>query len=204
MTTDPLLPADGLPLTSNGLGVLCFGGVECDRFRLAPGHGQPVADLSISQTRADRLDQYSRRLEDAAVVSHSFRTVSAHVDQEAWISAPHQALIVRRQWRQSHDLPVLLRLNAVSAHASVSPAIGGLDLVVAAPVAVVALRVIGDGAMTYVDGRIRLDMATWMTLIAGTAGTRREVDDRLCALAVDLVRPRGYAGLRPARSKAMR
>lgn len=110
--------------------------------------------------------------------------------QQAWICRPSRALIVRG--RLAGDEPCVLRLG----DGVVSPAIGGLDLTVAG--AVVALRVICDGAMTYVSGRLRLDMATSVVLLAGVAADRAELDDRLCELAVQLVRPGGYETLQSA------
>ncbi|HEY0534485.1 MAG TPA: hypothetical protein VGD29_23100 [Actinoplanes sp.] len=107
---------------------------------------------------------------------------------DAWICRPSRALVVRLDIE--HDGPVFLSLSP----GPVSSAIGGVDVI--EPGAVVALRVICDGAMTYVSGRLRLDMATWAILLLGTSTDRQELDDRLCDLAVELVRPGGYDALR--------
>jgi hypothetical protein len=107
---------------------------------------------------------------------------------DAWIARPAGALIARLDIEG--DRPVFLGLTP----GAVSRAIGGLDL--NGPETVVALRVICDGAMTYADGRLRLDMATWAILLVGTSADRQELDDRLCDLAVELVRPGGYDELR--------
>lgn len=90
-----------------------------------------------------------------------------------------RALIVRLELQG--DGPLFLSLSPGTA----TPAIGGLDLI--GPGRVVALRVICDGMMTCVGGRLRLDMATWAILLVGTSTDRQELDDRLCDLAVELV-----------------
>jgi hypothetical protein len=115
---------------------------------------------------------------------------SGLVSEDAWICRPSEALIVRG--RIGGDGPIFLRLS----EGTVSPAIGGIDLTISG--AVVALRVICDGAMTYVPGRLRLDMATSVVLLLGAAPDRAELDDRLCELAVELVRPGGYEELHSA------
>ena len=107
---------------------------------------------------------------------------------DAWICPSSGTLIVR--FDIEHDRPIFLGLSPGPA----SPAIGGLDFI--EPGTVVALRVICDGAMTYASGRLRLDMATWAILLLGTSDDRQALDDRLCDLAVELVRPGGYDELR--------
>jgi hypothetical protein len=107
---------------------------------------------------------------------------------DAWIARPSGAVIARLDIED--DRPVVLGLTP----GPVSRAIGGLDMHL--PETVVALRVICDGAMTYAAGRLRLDMATWAILLVGTSADRQELDDRLCDLAVELVRPGGYDELR--------
>jgi hypothetical protein len=107
---------------------------------------------------------------------------------DAWIC--RSVSIVRL--RIEDDRPVFLGFASGSA----ASAIGGLDLI--GPDTVTALRVICDGMMTYVSGRLRLDMASTATLLIGTAPDRQDLDDRLCDLAVDLVRPGGYDELRAA------
>ena len=203
---------------------------------LQGGHSQayqPLADLWISQRRPDDLDGYLRHLDlRTAVASHSFHTRSARVSQEAWISAPANALIVRRRVQQTHDYPLRLRLDSPHPTAAVARAIGGLDLVVqmpsdvapdevrydeAAVTAVVALRVIGDGVMTLADDELRLDQGSEVLLIVGAATDyvdpvtaphgdlpllRETLDRRLGELAESLVRPGGYASLRSAHERA--
>jgi hypothetical protein len=188
----------GLPLGSPPLDVLWFGGIERDRFRLG---SPPLADLWISQCRPGPFDGYRRQFDPStAVASQSFRGGSGPVKQEAWMSARGAALIVRRE---SDDSPIFLRLDAPFSTGSVSRALGGLDLVVRLPkTAVVALRVICDGLMTYAEGRLRLDMAANTILIVAAedvepgSAAYTEMDDRLCELAVELARPGGYAALR--------
>jgi hypothetical protein len=108
------------------------------------------------------------------------------ISPSAWISRPSSALVIRGF--VPGDGPLFLRLT----EGVVSSAIGGIDLTV--PGLVVALRVICDGVMTYDEpGRMRLDMATWAILLVGMAADRAEVDDRLCDLAVELMRPGGYS-----------
>jgi hypothetical protein len=111
---------------------------------------------------------------------------------DAWIC--RSVVVVRL--RIEDDRPVFLGFASGSA----ASAIGGLDLI--GPDAVTALRVICDGMMTYVSGRLRLDMACTATLLIGTAPDRQDLDDRLCDLAVDLVRPGGYEELRAASCRA--
>ena len=194
---------------------------------------QPLADLWVEQRRPDDLDGYLRHLDlRTAVASHSFHTRSARVSQEAWISAPAGALIVRRRVQQTHDLPLRLRLDSPHPTAVVSPTIGGLDLVVrmpsdvapdevrydgAAVTAVVGLRVICDGVMTVADDGLRLDGAGEVLLIVGAAtdyidpataphgevdALREALDEKLAGLAESLVRPGGYASLRSAHERA--
>jgi hypothetical protein len=119
---------------------------------------------------------------------------------DAWVASPSGALIVRLEIGKDRRLFVSVSPGCVPpgcvSLGSVSPAMGGLDLI--APGAVVALRVICDGMMTYVAGRLRLDMTTWAILLVGTSADRQEVDDRLCGLAVDLVEPGGYDRLKAA------
>jgi hypothetical protein len=124
---------------------------------------------------------------------------------DAWVASPSGALIVRVEIGKDRRLFVSVSPGCVFpgcvfpgcvSPGCVSPAIGGLDLI--APGAVVALRVIYDGMMTYVAGRLRLDMATWVILLVGTSADRQELDDRLCDLAVDLVEPGGYDRLKAA------
>jgi hypothetical protein len=115
---------------------------------------------------------------------------------DAWVASPSGAVIVRLDIATDRPHFVSLSPGCLSP-GCVSPVLGGLDLV--APGAVVALRVICDGMMTYVAGRLRLDMATWAILLVGTSADRQELDDRLCGLAVDLVEPGGYDRLRAAR-----
>jgi hypothetical protein len=119
---------------------------------------------------------------------------------DAWVASPSGALIVRLEIGKDRRLFVSVSPGCVLpgcvSLGSVSPAMGGLDLI--APGAVVALRVICDGMMTYVAGRLRLDMATWAILLVGTSADRQELDDRLCGLAVDLAEPGGYDRLKAA------
>jgi len=110
--------------------------------------------------------------------------------REAWIEPRSGALIVRLDIEPGR--PLFLGLT----DGPVTPAIGGLDRV--APGQVVALRVICDGMMTHVAERLRLDLATWAILLVGTSPDRRELDDRLCALSLQLVEPGGYDRLRAA------
>jgi len=114
---------------------------------------------------------------------------------DAWICRPARALVLRIDLEPDH--PLLLSLSPGPA----TPAIGGLDLIT--PNAVVGLRVMCDGIMTYASGRLRLDMATWAVLLLGTSPDRQELDDRLCALAVALDRPGGYDTLRHNAHPAM-
>jgi hypothetical protein len=111
---------------------------------------------------------------------------------DAWICRPARALVIR--FAVGGDRPVFVGLT----HGPVVPAIGGLDLIGSG--GVVALRVVCDGMMTYQSGRIRLDLATWAMLLVGAGADRRELDDRLCDLAVDLTEPGGYDRLREADS----
>jgi hypothetical protein len=136
-----------------------------DRFRVTDRAGRAVAELRIAPIGL--------------------------ASPEAWISRPAEALIIRGDL--VGDGPWSLWLDAGSVDGRVKPAIGGLDLTAAG--SVIALRVICDGAMTYVRDRLRLDMATSVVLLVGMAADRIELDDRLCALAVELVRPGRYEEL---------
>jgi alpha-L-fucosidase 2 len=203
---------------------------------LQGGHSQayqPLADLWIEQRRPDPVDGYLRHLDlRTAVASHSFRTGSARVTQEAWISAPARALIIRRRVQQNHDFPVVLSFTSPHPTAEVAPTIGGIDLIVrmpsdvapievrydeAAVTAVVGLRVICAGLMTVVGGQIRLDQAGEALLIVGAAtdytdpatpphgdvaALQKSLNERLDAVAESLVRPGGYAALRSAHERA--
>jgi hypothetical protein len=194
-STPAATEASALPLGGGELDALWFGGIERDRFRIG---SRPPADLWISQCRPALVDGYRRQFDPrTAVASCQFRTETARVSQEAWVSGRARALIVRRE---ADDLPTFLRLCSPGADASVARALGGLDLVLRTPeTAVVALRVICDGLMTYVAGQLRLDMATSVILIVASECAEpgsvayRDMDDRICELAVELVRPGGYA-----------
>jgi hypothetical protein len=108
--------------------------------------------------------------------------------REAWVEPRSGVLVVRLDLED--DGPVFLGLDEGPG----TPAIGGLDVIT--PDAVVALRVICDGMMSHVAGRLRLDMATWAILLVATSADRQELDDRLCDLSVRLVQPDGYDRLR--------
>jgi alpha-L-fucosidase 2 len=227
--------ADGPLIVRAAREALAAGDVraaEDELARLQGGHSQayqPLADLWIEQHRPDPVpDGYLRHLDlRTAVASHTYRTPLGRVSQEAWISAPAQAMVIRR--RAQEDQPVLIRLDSPHPSAVASPVTGGLDLVVrmpsslhddeagAAVTAVVGLRILSAGAMTLVDGaRLRVDGSTELILVVGVVtdyvdpltaphgdvgALRRAVDDRLGGLANALVRPGGYPALRAAHER---
>jgi alpha-L-fucosidase 2 len=144
---------------------------------------QPLADLWLEhRLRSPSTDGYQRSLDlRTAVASHTHHSASARVSQEAWISAPAQALVIRRRVQQAYDIPLLVGLDSPHPGATASPAPGGLDLVVRMPVlqghpavpsavdagvtALVGVRVLAAGVMTVVDGRLRVDDAAEVILI---------------------------------------
>jgi alpha-L-fucosidase 2 len=191
---------------------------------------QPLADLWIEQRRPDPVpDGYLRHLDlRTAVASHTYRTAAGRVSQEAWISAPAGAMVIRR--RSQEDQPVLIRLDSPHPSAVVSAVTGGLDLVVRMPsdhavaepapgpavTAVAGLRVLGAGAPTVADGHLRVDEASDLIIVlcvvtdyvdpftdphGDVDALLRTVDDRLGALAQALVRPGGYPALRAAHER---
>jgi alpha-L-fucosidase 2 len=160
--------------------------------RLQGGHSQayqPLADLWIEQRRprADgEPEAYQRHLDlRSAVTSHTYHCPAGRVSQESWISAPAQALVVRRRTQQTHATPILLRLSSPHPTARVSIATGGLDLVVrmpsdvppwpmpvaydssagAAVTAVAGMRVLSSGLMSVSAEQIRLDDAEELILV---------------------------------------
>ena len=158
--------------------------------RLQSGHSQayqPLADLWIEQRAAPRPADYRRELDlRTAVASHAYRTVAGRVSQEAWLSAPAQALVIRRRVDPAGETPIRVRLDSPHPTAALSPATGGLDLVVrmpsdvapdharradpvrygpAAVTAVVGLRVLTTGLMTRSGGQLRLDYADEVLIV---------------------------------------
>jgi len=152
--------------------------------RLQGGHSQayqPLADLWIEQCPAQRPQGYRRELDlRTAVASHAYQTAGGQVSQEAWLSAPAQALVIRRRVDPPGETPIRLRLDSPHPTAAVSPAAGGLDLIVrmpsdvapehagradpvrydpAAVTAVVGLRVLSTGLISVAGGGLRLDYA---------------------------------------------
>ncbi|MET0422824.1 MAG: glycoside hydrolase N-terminal domain-containing protein [Actinoplanes sp.] len=148
--------------------------------RLQGGHSQayqPLADLRIEQAFRQPTDGYFRHLDlRSAVASHTFHGGAERVSQEAWISAPAQALVIRRRLRRIAAEPMLIRLGSPHPGAVASPEPGGLDLLVRMPsdvppapgpvrhdgpsvTALVGLRVVSAGLLTAVDGGVRLDDA---------------------------------------------
>ena len=160
--------------------------------RLQGGHSQayqPLADLWIEQATPEQPDGYRRQLElRTAVASHAYRTAAGRVRQEAWLSAPAQALVIRRRVEPANETPIRIRLDSPHPTAVLSAAAGGLDLVVrmpsdvapahaahadpvrydrAAVTAVVGLRVVTAGLMTVADSRLRLDYAGDVLIVVG-------------------------------------
>jgi alpha-L-fucosidase 2 len=126
--------AAGTPLTGPGDGP---GAIEVARMKLAAGdirgaenalrriqggHSQsfqPLADLWIHQDPPGVTEPpagYRRGLDlRTATASHEYLTAPYHVTQQAWTSAPAQALFVRRQTEPA-DLPYPARIRLDSPH----------------------------------------------------------------------------------------
>jgi alpha-L-fucosidase 2 len=160
--------------------------------RMQGGHSQafqPLADLWIEQRRphaGSEPEAYRRHLDlRTAVAAHTYHCAAGRVSQEAWISAPAQALVVRRRTAQTHATPILVRLSSPHPSARVSATTGGLDLVVrmpsdvppwpmpvaydsspgAAVTAVAGLRVLSTGLMGVSGEQVRLDDAEELILV---------------------------------------
>ena len=101
---------------------------------LQGGHSQayqPLADLRIDQPDAVATAGCVRTLNlDSAVASHFFPTAAGRVSQEAWISAPAQALVIRRQ-----GPPARLSIGLDSPHptATLATVAGGFNRSVRLP-----------------------------------------------------------------------
>ena len=230
---------DGPGLVGKARAALLGGDVRAaERWlrRLQGGHSQayqPLADLWIEQGPLLPPEDYRRQLDiRTAVASHAYRTAAGGVSPEAWLSAPAQALVIRRRAEPAVETPVRVRLDSPHPTAAVSPVTGGLDLVVrmpsdvapdhagladpvrygpAAVTAVVGLRVLSAGLMTLSGGELRLDYAGDLVIVVAAVtdyagpftephgdvtALRRELDDRLAALARTLAGDGGYAALR--------
>ncbi len=195
--------------------------------RLQGGHSQayqPLADLRIDQPGADPAESYVRTLDlESAVASHLCRTAAGRVSQEAWISGPAQALVIRRR---NPAARLGITLDSPHPTATLSTVAGGLDLTVRMPAdveplhydgvavtAVVGLRVLSTGLLTVAGDRLRLDDTTETILVVcvvtdytdpatpphgDLAALRRTLADRLDGVIAVLARDGGYPALRAA------
>jgi alpha-L-fucosidase 2 len=198
--------------------------------RLQSGNSQayqPLADLWIEQPRpyaTGEPETYQRHLDlRSAVASHTYRSPSGRVSQEAWISAGARALVVRRRAQQEHPAPITVRLSSPHSTASQSTVTGGLDLLVRMPsatqeavTALVGLRVLSSGMMTMDRSQVRLHDADELVIVVSVvtdyvdpltppsgdvAALTRRLHERLDRLAASLAQAGGYIAVRAAHER---
>ena len=174
---------------------------------------QPLADLWIEQPAGVPVS-YRRRLDlRTAVASHTYSDGDTEVSQEAWISAPAQALVIRR--RTPHAQQLRVRLNSPHLTAVTSRFPGRLELVARMPAdasspaspgpavtAVVGVRLLVlTGEVIIVVGAVTDYVDPFTDPHGDVARLRRTVGDRLGALSATLAEEGGYAAVRAAHER---
>lgn len=145
--------------------------------RLQHGHSQsyqPLVDLWLEDERADQVEGYARSLDlREAVAAHRWTLAGTAVHQEAFVSAPAGALVVRRWAEGPGGIDVTVRVS--SPHPTATVTVVGNQVLVSermphevvpphedvpgtvqydggtAVTAAVGLRVVTDGTVTPCD-----------------------------------------------------